>query len=140
MVKGTKRCNLCCQSLPASKIVDQICTRCLNRKRRRLERSKKAEKAKFDRLAAATAKKTEFHENTKDQGSGWRFLVIILIAGSLKGGCNDTGNSTPVPTAGVESNEDKLRRVYDSQGIDYNEKMIRDDTRAIEQLSREFPE
>ena len=39
---------------------------------------------------------------------------------------------------GVESTEAKLRRVYDSQGIKYDDKMIRDDSKAIEQLHREF--
>gem|GEM_PF-4468406 len=37
-----------------------------------------------------------------------------------------------------ESTQDTLRRVYDAEGIHYDERMIREDTRAIEQLYKEF--
>jgi hypothetical protein len=32
----------------------------------------------------------------------------------------------------------KLKKAYDEQGIDYDDKMLRDDARAIESLSEEF--
>jgi len=37
-----------------------------------------------------------------------------------------------------ETTEDKLRRVYDSQGIKYDDRMIHEDARAVEKLTREF--
>lgn len=38
----------------------------------------------------------------------------------------------------IESTEDKLRRAYDSQGIQYDEQMLREDARAVKDLSNEF--
>ncbi|HZR53738.1 MAG TPA: hypothetical protein VFB06_30050 [Streptosporangiaceae bacterium] len=63
-------------------------------------------------------------------------LVVLALIGSLfkKDSPSSGGSSTPV----YESTEDKLRRVYDSQGIKYDNKMLREDARAIEQLHREF--
>lgn len=74
-------------------------------------------------------------DNAENQKNTWIWVGIIAMA-LIGRGCNDTDNKSP----GVESTEEKLRRVYDSQGIDYDEQMIREDARAIERLSNEFPQ
>ncbi len=64
-------------------------------------------------------------------------IFLSLLVGCLLGGCS---NSPPggANTPRQESTEDKLRRVYDSQGIKYDDRTIREDARAIEKLNREF--
>lgn len=42
------------------------------------------------------------------------------------------------PSTTNENTEDKLRRVYRSQGIRYDDRMIREDARAIEKLHRDL--
>lgn len=68
-------------------------------------------------------------------------VVALLVAALFNATCN---NKSPAPsprpayTPSYESTEDKLRRVYDSQGIKYDNKMLREDARAVEDLHREF--
>ena len=78
------------------------------------------------------------NDNSNGSAGAWIIGGIILLV--LMGGLSNNDSSptsSPSPPA-VESNEDKLRRVYDSQGIEYDDQMIREDSRAIEQLHREF--
>ena len=63
-------------------------------------------------------------------------IVVALIGSLFKTGGAGSGGGSSLPA--YESTEDRLRRVYDSQGIKYDNKMIRDDARAVEQLNREF--
>jgi hypothetical protein len=63
------------------------------------------------------------------------FIFLYLLGSALNKRVSTTSQSLP---QAVESNEDKLRRVYDSQGIRYDDQMIREDAKAIEQLHREF--
>jgi hypothetical protein len=64
-------------------------------------------------------------------------LVIALIGSLFKKDTPSSGGSgSYTPT--IESTENKLRRVYDAQGIKYDDKMIREDARAVEELHREF--
>ena len=76
-----------------------------------------------------------------DDNTGCLVVIIIFMLlyalGNIKG-CNSTPSYSPPTPPAVESTEDKLRRTYDSRGIPHDEKMIRDDSRAIEQLHREF--
>lgn len=58
--------------------------------------------------------------------------IVDYPAASTNGGGGSTHSSAN------ENTEDKLRRVYDSQGVQYDDQMIRQDARAIEQLHREF--
>jgi len=67
------------------------------------------------------------------------FLVLAMF-GVLCHYVNPGSSSSETSTPRQESTEDKLRRVYDSQGIKHDDRMIRDDARAIEQLHREFGE
>jgi hypothetical protein len=63
------------------------------------------------------------------------FLVVVL---TLARGYESRQHDYVSPAAQSESTEDKLRRSYDSQGIEYDEEMIRKDARAIEALNREL--
>lgn len=64
-----------------------------------------------------------------------RRALLASTIGALLLGCD---GSSPASKPAQEGTEDKVRRVYDSQGIKHDDRMIRDDTRAIEQLNREF--
>jgi hypothetical protein len=65
-------------------------------------------------------------------------VLVLALIGSLfkKDGPSSGGGGSNTPR--YESTEDKLRRVYDSQGIKYDDKMIGEDARAIEELHRDF--
>jgi hypothetical protein len=82
-------------------------------------------------------------DDDKKAGCGL-MLGIALICALVNTMCNSNKSSSPVPDRGgsytpsYENTEDKLRRVYDSQGIKYDAKMIRDDANAVDQLYREF--
>jgi hypothetical protein len=79
-------------------------------------------------------------DNNSANGSatGWiiGIIIVLVLLGALSN--NDSSSTSSPSRPAVESTEDKLRRVYDSQGIDYDDRMIREDARAIEQLHREF--
>ena len=66
-------------------------------------------------------------------------LFWLLIAASFVGLAlfGQSGSNSDTSTPRYEATEDKLRRVYDSQGIRHDDRMIREDARAIEQLHRE---
>jgi hypothetical protein len=55
----------------------------------------------------------------------------------LKRENSGTSRSGTFPRS-IETTEGTLRRVYDSQGIKHDDRMIREDSRAIEKLHREF--
>mgnify|MGYP005855528163 CR=1 FL=1 len=78
--------------------------------------------------------------NGNGSTAAWVIGIILVLAlvGSLFKNDNPSSSNSGTSTPRYESTEDKLRRVYDSQGIKYDDRMIREDARAIEQLHREF--
>jgi len=78
--------------------------------------------------------------NGSGSAAGWIIGIVLILALLVsKTKQNDTGSSSSGNNRpSYESNEDKVRRVYDSQGIKHDDRMIREDTKAIEQLAREF--
>lgn len=91
------------------------------------------------------------NKNGNDSTEGWIklifgiFVALVVVASMFKSDDSGTSSSEHPPrrNSGTsprtnESTEDTLRRVYDSQGIKYDDRMIREDARAIEQLDRKF--
>jgi len=76
--------------------------------------------------------------NANGSTAAWVIGVILVLALLASLFRNDKPSSSGTPTPRHERTEDKLRRVYDSQGIKYDDRMIREDARAIEELHREF--
>lgn len=78
----------------------------------------------------------------------WSCIVVFVLAAGIVGACKDAQNAyraaSDVPSAdrpyanAHESTEAKVRRVYESQGIKFDEKMIRDDAKMIERLHRDL--
>ena len=68
------------------------------------------------------------------------FWIVLVVCSSAIDGCR--GKRTYEPPAAsapqYSDTERALKRSYDDAGIEYDEKMIRDDARAIEQLNREL--
>lgn len=61
------------------------------------------------------------------------FVVLLVCVISMCSSGNERRRA-PVYTP----TEQKLKDAYDAQGIEYDEQMIRDDARAIEQLNSEL--
>ena len=75
----------------------------------------------------------------QDQLKAYLLLAICLVAGIIFFGCAGGGSApTYAPSSSGESTEDMMRRVYDDQGIDYDEQMLKEDAAAVDQLYREF--
>lgn len=76
----------------------------------------------------------------QDQIKAYLLIAIFLVAGIIFFGCAGGGSSAPTyaPSSSGESTEDMMRRVYDDQGIDYDEQMLKEDAAAVDQLYREF--
>jgi hypothetical protein len=68
-----------------------------------------------------------------------RLTLTVLFLCSCVSAC---GPSQPMsriePVKQYTDTELKLKQAYDAQGIDYDDKMLRDDARAIDALNREF--
>lgn len=64
--------------------------------------------------------------------------LVVILCQIFLGSPNNTSSSNSDKVIIIESTEDKLRRVYDSQGIQYDEQMLREDARAVEDLANEF--
>jgi hypothetical protein len=62
-------------------------------------------------------------------------LSVIFISVAIGLLNQNNSNNTGYRPA---STEDKLRRIYQSQGIPHDDRMIREDAKAVEQLHREF--
>ena len=73
-----------------------------------------------------------------DGVTGLMRIAAILTLTALAG-CGEAGPSSdkpkPVPQ---QTTEDIMRRNYDARGIKYDDKMIRDDARAVDRLNKEF--
>lgn len=78
--------------------------------------------------------------NGNGSAVAWIIGIILILAllGSLSRTNNSGGSNSGADSPSYESTEDKVRRVYDSQGIKHDDRMIREDAKAIEQLNREF--
>lgn len=75
----------------------------------------------------------------QDQIKAYLLLAIFLVAGIIFFGCAGGGSApTYAPNNTEQSTEDMLRKAYDHEGIDYDEKMLKEDAAAVEQLYREF--
>ena len=79
--------------------------------------------------------------NNDSSGSAAAWAIGIIVVLALLASLSNQDNSRSASQSSnrtYESTESTLRRVYDSQGIKHDDRMIREDARAIEQLHREF--
>ena len=68
-----------------------------------------------------------------------RLTLTVLFLCSCISACGPSQpTSRTQPVQQYTDTELKLKQAYEAQGIDYDEKMLRDDARAIESLSEEF--
>jgi len=68
----------------------------------------------------------------------FRFYVGLFSLALCVGCAGNSSETTWQPQPQYNSTEEALKRSYDDAGVEYDEKMIRDDALAIEQLNREL--
>lgn len=65
-------------------------------------------------------------------------LTVLFLCSCLSACGPSQPTSRNEPVQRYTDTELKVKKAYDEQGIDYDDKMLRDDARAIDALNREF--
>jgi hypothetical protein len=66
-------------------------------------------------------------------------IVVLIVVSTLVNGCDREPSYTSQPAEPTyNATERALKESYNANDIEYDEQMIRDDARAIEQLNREL--
>ena len=102
--------------------------------------SKEWEKVRAERRAAGLVKPapTPYEESPQLSANAWVIIGLVGLFFCLAF-LQQLGIIAPTnPRNSTSSTERTLRRVYESQGIKHDDKMIREDAKAIEQLHRDI--